>query len=66
MKHYWVWHGGEKQYEECAHCGLRRRRRIADVRAVNRARSWYRITEYARPGGFWKWVRRRERIPSCR
>lgn len=68
MRHYWVWHGSaEHGYEECAHCEMRRRQRVVDFgHAVNRMRPRYRITEYARRGGMWRWVKRREKVPSCR
>lgn len=65
MRHYWVYFS--EGYEECAKCQTRRRQRVVDFgHAVNRAHSSYRITEYRRPGGMWKWVRSRERIPGCR
>jgi len=64
MKHYWVYFS--EGHEECAHCRMRRRQRVVDFgHDVNRAHPRYRITEYARSGGMWKWVKRRERIPAC-
>jgi hypothetical protein len=65
MKHYWVYFS--EGYEECAKCQMRRRRRVVDFGdSVNPVHSCYRITEYARSGKFWKWVKSRERIPRCR
>jgi len=64
MKHYWVYFS--EGYEECAHCGTRRRRRVVDFGdVVNPVRSRYRITEYRRLGGIYRWIRSRESIPPC-
>lgn len=67
MKHRWLYFGGEGYgYEECERCGLRRRQRVVDFgHAVNRMRPRYRITEYAKRHGFWKWIKSREKIPRC-
>ena len=56
MKHRWIKYGRE-QFEECDHCGLRRRQRTADFGK--------RITEYWIRGEGWTLVKTREPVPKC-